>query len=79
MSGAEGFVYLVAGVLMMAGFLLVVSAPAILGGMIASRVEDEREAMLRQAELERKLAIADAAAAARGRGEAFVPPADYDR
>lgn len=79
MSGAEGFLYLVAGIVMIAGFILVASAPALLAGMVATRVEDEREAMLQEAELERKLAIADAAAAARARGETFVPPADYDR
>ena len=32
-----------------------------------------------QAELARKCAIADAAIAARARGEPFTPPADYDR
>lgn len=40
--------------------------------------EAERRAA-QQAELHRKIAIAEAAAAARARGEAFVPPPDYDR
>jgi hypothetical protein len=42
------------------------------------RCEAERD-FVRQAELEREIAIAEAAMAARRRGETFVPPRDYDR
>lgn len=47
--------------------------------LVRSRVEADHKRDEVQAELERKCAIADAAIAARARGESFTPPADYDR
>lgn len=61
------------------GFTLVVCAPEIIADWIGSKRDDLRRERAQQAELDRKIAIAEAAAAARARGEAFVPPADYDR
>jgi len=37
------------------------------------------QSILQQAEIERKVRIAEEARAARERGETYVPPADYDR
>jgi len=57
----------------------VLGAPYILAGYVHDKREEHQRRQLQQAELERKLAIAEAAIAARARGETFVPPRDYDR
>lgn len=61
------------------GATLFFCAPEIIANWIYSRRDDLRREAAQQAELDRKIAIAEAAAAARARGETFVPPADYDR
>ena len=55
------------------------AAPELLAGLIWERQDQFERKLRQQAELDRKTAIAEAAIAARARGEAFVPPADYDR
>lgn len=61
------------------GWVLFANAPQLLGSWAEAKRDDHERQMAQQAELERKLAIAEAANAARARGEPFVPPADYDR
>lgn len=60
----------------LAVFMAVLSAPSWLG---SGKIEDFEKEAIRQAEIARKVAIAEAAAEARRRGVAFVPPEDYDR
>jgi hypothetical protein len=57
----------------------VVSAPYWLAGFASSKRDEWERQLLQQAELDRKIAIAEAGMAARARGEAFVPPPDYGR
>jgi hypothetical protein len=45
----------------------------------STKCENSERAARQQSEIERKLAIAEAARASRARGETFIPPADYDR
>ena len=74
------------GLFQLLGFLAVFmavgavcAAPQLLAGMASEQMDKfEREAR-QQAEIARKVAIAEAAIEARKRGETFVPPADYDR
>ena len=73
------FLQALAAIAVLIGYVLVVNAPGILAGLAQSKRDDFEREMLQQAEIERKLAIAEAAIAARQRGETFVPPADYDR
>ena len=61
------------------GFTLFVCAPEIIANWIGSKRDELRRERAQQAELDRKIAIAEAASVARARGETFVPPADYDR
>ncbi len=61
------------------GLVLVVTAPEMIGGWLSWKRDEVERERAQQAELERKLAIAEAAIVARNRGETFVPPADYDR
>ncbi|HEU0098428.1 MAG TPA: hypothetical protein VFQ67_06585 [Allosphingosinicella sp.] len=61
------------------GATLFLCAPEILANWIVSKRDDSRRERAQLAELDRKIAIAEAAAAARARGEPFLPPADYDR
>ncbi|MEO5772909.1 MAG: hypothetical protein ABIQ32_02155 [Sphingomicrobium sp.] len=53
--------------------------PQILAELFVVRKAALEEDDLQQEEIARKTTIADAAIAARARGEKFVPPADYDR
>lgn len=79
MSGIVDFFGLIGLFAVMIAVGAFVAAPELLAGLISER-RDQFEARLRQqAELDRKTAIAEAAIAARARGETFVPPADYDR
>ena len=55
------------------------AAPELLASLVSERQSQFERDLRRQAELDRKTAIAEAAIAARARGETFVPPADYDR
>ena len=47
--------------------------------IMGERIDRQRKRDLIQFELDRKTMIADAAIAARARGESYTPPADYDR
>ena len=60
--------------------LAVINEPGLVvsGFRDASRKRDADRAKV-QSELDRKTAIADAAIAARARGESYTPPANYDR
>lgn len=69
-------------ILFAVGFLAigaVACAPQLLASLGESRVDAFERDLRQRAELDRKIAIAEAAAAARARGEPFVPPEDYDR
>ena len=55
------------------------SGPEMIGAWIEWKRDDLKRERAQQAELDRKIAIAEAAAAARARGETFVPPSDYAR
>ena len=79
MSSVTGFLQLMAVVGVMIGFMVFVCLPDILFSLARDRRDAQERDLVQEAELERKLAIAEAAIAARKRGEAFVPPADYDR
>ena len=79
MSSLPDAVQLVLGSLALIAMLAIPAAPELLRGWLDSRQEEERRAAHRDAELDRKIAIAEAAQAARARGETFTPPADYDR
>lgn len=69
----------VLGAILLIGFVLVVNAPQLLAEWASGKRHEAERRAAQQAELERKLAIADAARAARARGEPFIPPPDYDR
>ena len=79
MDGASLFIQAIAVVAVLIGFVMFVNAPSILSGMIEAKRDQAELERHQQAEIARKLAIAEAANAARQRGETFVPPADYDR
>ena len=69
-------------ILVLIGAFLVFGAIACLPnwlGIAASNALRNREEMLQQAEIMRKVRIAEEAQAARRRGETFIPPADYNR
>ena len=79
MSELPVIVQLLLALPLLIGWVLIASAPQLLGSWAEAKRDDHERQMAQQAELERKLAIAEAAIAARARGEPFVPPADYDR
>jgi hypothetical protein len=79
MNDLPVFLQALAAIAVLIGYVLVVNAPGILASRFQANRDDFEREMAQQAEIERKLAIAEAAAAARQRGERFVPPADYDR
>lgn len=79
MNSLPAIFQLVAVAVMLFGFVMVMNAPEILGHWAQGKRDEAERGLLQQAEIERKLAIAEAANAARARGERFVPPADYDR
>ena len=70
---------IVAFSLVMIGAFVAQCWPEILTGLFQARRDREEREKFQQAEIARKTAIADAAIAARARGEKFIPPADYDR
>lgn len=79
MGGIVDLFELLGAVAVLIAVVAFFAAPELLAGLVSER-RDRFEARLRQqAELDRKTAIAEAAIAARARGETFVPPADYDR
>ena len=53
--------------------------PNWLGIAASNAMRDSEHEMLQQAEIMRKVRIAEEAQAARRRGETYIPPADYDR
>jgi hypothetical protein len=79
MSQAAQLLQMLVAIPLLIGVILVLNAPYFLAGWAAEKRDEARRRLARETELERKLAIAEAANAARRRGEAFVPPADYDR
>ena len=79
MNGLPLSLQALAAIAMLIGYVMVVNAPGILAGRLQAKRDDFERELAQQAEIERKLAIAEAAIAARQRGESFVPPADYDR
>ena len=76
MQAASDLLDLLAVFGVLAVFMAVIAAPSWLA---SDKLEDFEQQAIRQAEIERKVAIAEAAAEARRRGQPFVPPADYDR
>lgn len=79
MDGMIDFFGLIGVFAVMIAVGAVCAAPELLAGLISDRQYELERELRRQAELDRKTAIAEAAIAARARGETFVPPADYDR
>jgi hypothetical protein len=79
MNSLPDIVQLVIGLLFIAGVAMVASAPEMLGALVEARRDALKRSAIVQAELDRKIAIAEASQAARQRGEAFTPPVDYDR
>ena len=79
MNGLPDLVQLLVAAPFLLAFMAIACAPELLAGWAHGKREEAQRRIAQQAELDRKLAIADAAIAARARGERFVPPADYDR
>jgi hypothetical protein len=79
MATLLGFFQLIGGAAVLIVVLGVLAAPQLLAGIAAERRDKGERELLQQDEIARKVAIAEAAMEARKRGEAFVPPADYDR
>ena len=79
MNDLPVFLQALAAIAVLIGYVMIVNAPGILASRLQAKRDDFEREMAQQAEIERKLAIAEAAFAARQRGETFVPPADYDR
>ena len=67
----------VAGAFIAVGAVL--AAPMLLRGWADDRRYKFEQDLIRQSEIDRKVAIAEAAIEARKRGEKFVPPDDYAR
>jgi hypothetical protein len=57
----------------------VCAAPTLLLYWAGDRRDKFEQDIIRQSEIQRKVAIAEAAIEARKRGETFVPPDDYAR
>jgi len=70
-------------ILVLIGAFLVFGAiaclPNWLGIAASNALRNSEQEMLQQAEIMRKVRIAEEAQAARRRGETFIPPADYNR
>lgn len=79
MNNLPDVLQLLVGAIVMIGFVLVVNAPQFLAEWAHDKQRQAERDAIQQGEIERKLAIAEAAIAARARGETFVPPADYAR
>jgi Tfp pilus assembly protein PilN len=79
MNNLPDVLQLLVGAIVMIGVALVLNGPQFLAEWAHDKQRQAERAATQQAEIERKLAIAEAAIAARGRGETFVPPADYAR
>ena len=79
MSSLSGLIELIAVCGAFIAVALVYGAPMMFAQWAGDRRQKLEDDIVRQAEIARKVAIAEAAAEARRRGEPFVPPADYDR
>jgi len=79
MASASALVELIATVGMFIAVGAVCAAPRLLIGWVDGRREKFEQDIIRQSEIARKVAIAEAAIEARKRGEKFVPPDDYAR
>lgn len=79
MSNLPDILQLMVGAVVIIGLVFIVNAPQFLAEWAHDKRRQAERQAVQQAEIERKLAIAEAANAARARGETFIPPADYDR
>ena len=79
MGSASALLELIATVGLFIAVGAVYAAPRLLVGWAEDRREKFEQDLIRQSEIARKVAIAEAAIEARKRGEKFVPPADYAR
>jgi hypothetical protein len=79
MDNLPDLVQLIVFFVMFAAIGAVHAAPQLLAGWAEGRREKVELDLIRQSEIVRKVAIAEAAIEARTRGEKFVPPDDYAR
>jgi hypothetical protein len=79
MSDASALLQLIAVVGLFIAVGAVCAAPMLLAGWADDRRYKFEQELIRQSEIARKVAIAEAAIEARKRGETFVPPDDYAR
>ena len=79
MSDLPSLIQLIAATAVFIAIGAVCAAPMILSNWASDRQQKFEDDLIAQAEIARKVAIAEAAIAARKRGERFVPPDDYDR
>jgi hypothetical protein len=79
MSSASDLLELIAAVGAFIAVGAVFASPMLLAGWADDRRYKFEQELICQSEIERKVAIAEAAIEARKRGEKFVPPDDYAR
>jgi hypothetical protein len=79
MSDASALLQLIAVVGLFIAVGAVCAAPMLLAGWADDRRYKFEHELIRQSEIARKVAIAEAAIEARKLGETFVPPDDYAR
>jgi hypothetical protein len=79
MSDASALLQLIAVVGLFIAVGAVCAAPMLFAGWADDRRYKFEQELIRQSEIARKVAIAEAAIEARKRGEKFVPPDDYAR
>ena len=79
MSSASAFLELIVSVGLFIAVGAVFAAPRLLVDWAEDRQYKFEQDLIRQSEIQRKVAIAEAAIEARKRGETFVPPDDYAR
>ena len=79
MASASALLELIAAVGAFIAVGAVCAAPMLFAGWADGRREKFEQDLIRQSEIARKVAIAEAAIEARKRGEKFVPPDDYAR
>jgi hypothetical protein len=79
MSDASALLQLIAAIGVFIAVGAVCAAPRLLAGWADDQQYKFEQDLIRQSEIARKVAIAEAAIEARKRGEKFVPPDDYAR
>ena len=79
MNDLPGLVQLIAAVGVFIAVGAVCASPMLLASWADSQRDKFELELIRQSEIARKVAIAEAAIEARKRGETFVPPEDYAR